>query len=134
MALRRRACAHARRFVTPFQQKKRAEIEKNMAAARAKHKAFQMHAVEREAAQLVRRFHAAPSRQQAHVARALVEFCRSQPQERERQNVGGWAGVVAALKQAVKSSDAAFQLNVLKAVSQLALQRPSPSLRLRSAA
>ena len=119
IALRRRACAHARHFVTPFAQKKRAEIEKNVAAARAKHAEFHMHAVEREAAQLVRRFHAAPSRQQAHVARTLVEFCRSQPQEREWQDVGGRAGVVPALTQAAKSSDSAFQLNAVAALASL---------------
>ena len=98
MAFRHRACVRACHFVTPFMQKKRAEIEKNVAAARA---SFQMRAVEREAMQLVRQFHAAPIRQQAHAATKLVEFCSRQPHGREWQDAGGRAGVVAALVSAI---------------------------------
>jgi hypothetical protein len=75
-----------------------------------------MQAVELEAAQLVRKFHAAPPRQRAHVATTLVKFCyrqlqgrQWQPQEKEWQDVGGRAGVVAALAQAANSSNDALQ-------------------------
>ena len=52
---------------------------------------------EREAEQLVRQFHAAPPRRQAHVATTLLEFCNRQPRGSEWQDCGGRAGVVAAL-------------------------------------
>ena len=109
MAFRHRACVRACHFVTPFIQKKRAEIEKNVAAARAKHAEFQMHAVEREAAQLVRQFRTAPPQHQARLALALVEFCCRQPQERQWQDAGGRAGVVSVLVQALNLCDAALQ-------------------------
>jgi len=102
--------------VTPFAQKKRAEIEKNVAAARAR---FQMQAVEREAAQLVRQFHAAPFRQQAHVDKTLVEFCCRQPHGREWQDAGGRAGVVVALVQVLKMGDTSHHWNVLFELWQL---------------
>ena len=75
-----------------------------------------MQAVEREAAKLVRQFHAAPPRQQAHVATTLVEFCSMQPQGREWQDAGGRAGVVATLAHAAKSSDAALQQQAVAAL------------------
>jgi len=85
---------------------------------------FQMQAVELEAAQLVRQFHAAPSRQQAHVATTLVKFCSKQPQGRdphvrEWQDASGRAGVVAALAQAAKSSNAALQEQAVQALTRL---------------
>ena len=78
-----------------------------------------MQAVEREAAQLVRQFHAAPPRQQARVATTLVEFCSRQPEGREWQDALGRAGVVAALVQAAKSSDAALQQQAVRALADL---------------
>ena len=67
-----------------------------------------MQAVHREAVQLVRQFHAAPPRQQPQVATALVNFCSRYPQGREAewQDAAGRAGVVVALVQAAKTSNA----------------------------
>ena len=79
-----------------------------------------MQAVEREAAQLVRQFHAAPPRQQAQVASTLVEFCSRQPRGIEwHQDACGRAGVVAALTQAAKSSDASLQQQAVAALAHL---------------
>ena len=81
-----------------------------------------MQAVEREVAQLVRKFHAAPPRQQAHVATTLVKFCHRQPQGKEWQDVGGRAGVVAALAQAAKSSNTAIQGLAVYSLGRLVLK------------
>jgi hypothetical protein len=78
-----------------------------------------MQAVELEAAQLVRQFHAAPPRQQAHVATTLLEFCSRQPYGKEWHDASGRAGVVAAVAEAAKSSDVTLQQQAVAALGRL---------------
>ena len=78
-----------------------------------------MQTVERDAAQLARQFHAAPPRQQAHLATVLVKFCNRQPQGREWQDAAGRAAVVAAIVQALKVSNAALQQEAIDALARL---------------
>ena len=81
-----------------------------------------MQAVEREAANLARQFHAAPPQQQALVATPLVKLWSRQPpgiKWQEWQDAGGRAGVVAVLAQTAKSSNAALQQQAVIVLGRL---------------